>query len=60
MNAFLTALNGVKSNEFLAYADWTKQVSSVTAGTKIASSVKSNIDTILTSLQGICSQYSTE
>lgn len=60
MNAFLTALNGIKSNEFLAYADWTKQVNSVTAGTKIESSVKSNIDTILTSLQGICSQYSTE
>lgn len=58
MNAFLSVLNGLQSNTFLGKADWSQKVSSVSSGSKIT--YKSNIDTIITSLQAVCSQYGTQ
>ena len=60
MNNFLTALNALQNNTFLAYADWSKKVTSVTAGSKISSTTKSNIDATIASLKQICSNYATE
>ncbi len=58
MNAFITALKSVQSNPFLALAAWSSYpVNNVSAGTTIKE--QGNIDLLLTSLESICSNYST-
>ena len=60
MNTFINALNDLQSNTFLSLADWTNKPATVTAGTAIDEETYTDINTTLTALEGICSNYGTK
>lgn len=60
MNTFINALNGLQSNTFLSLADWTNKPATVTAGKAIDDETYNDINSTLTALEGICSNYGTK
>lgn len=58
-NTFINALNGLQSNTFLAYAQWSSyKPTTVSSGTKITeSSQKTKIENMLTSLEAVNANY---
>ena len=60
VNNFLTALRALQSNTFLGQADWSSKPSDVTAGGSVDESLYNNVNNLLTSLEGICSNYGTK
>ena len=60
VNNFLTALRALQSNTFLGQADWSSKPSDVTAGSLANESLYNNVNTLLTSLENICSNYGTK
>ena len=60
MNTFLQSLNNLQSNEFLKEADWTSKLDSVTSNQIAQLQNFNDVNTLLTSLEAICSNYGTK